>query len=164
MNPGMYTSDDDAWATPQDIFDKLNKLFGPFDLDPAASSSNAKCEKYYTRLDSGLRASWYGHSVFLNPPYGRDIHRWMRKCSMERFSCKVIVALIPGRTDARWFQEYVLSHVSELYFVRGRIKFEGSFNSAPFPSIIAVYHPVQFASYDINGIKINSLDFKKIQL
>lgn len=159
MNSGLYSSEDDSWATPPDIYDKLNKMFGPFDLDPAASSSNAKCEKYYTRSDSGLRASWYGHSVFLNPPYGRDIHRWMRKCSMERFGAKIICALIPGRTDARWFQEYVLSHVSELYFVRGRIKFEGSFNSAPFPSIIAVYHPVQ-----LNEIKIDSLDFKKIQL
>lgn len=155
MNPGLYSSDDDSWATPQDIYDKLNKLFGPFDLDPAASHDNHKCEKYYTRLDNGLRQSWEGRSVFLNPPYGRDIIKWMRKCAAERYTTKIICALIPGRTDTRWFQTFVLGSADELYFVRGRIKFEDAYSSAPFPSIVAVYHPLCTSSS-----KVFSLDLK----
>lgn len=142
MNPGLYSSEDSSWATPQDIYDKLNRMFGPFNLDPAASDENHKCEKYYTRSDNGLRQSWYGHSVFLNPPYGREIFRWMRKCAIERFNTKVICALIPCRTDTIWFQEYVFKHVAELYFVKGRIKFKDANNSAPFPSAVVIYYPV----------------------
>lgn len=143
MNPGLYSSEDSSWATPQDIYDKLNKMFGPFNLDPAASDDNHKCEKYYTRTDNGLRQSWYGHLTFLNPPYGNQIIKWVRKCCNERYHTKLICALLPSRTDTQWWHEYVLNKANSLHFVRGRIKFEGSYNSAPFPSVIAIYLPAE---------------------
>lgn len=153
MNAGLYSSDDDGWATPDYVFNKLNEKFGPFDLDPAASNLNTKCEKYYTRSDNGLRQDWSGAAVFLNPTYGREILGWARKCAESRYNTKIICALLPGRTDSYWFQAHVLLTANELHFVKGRIKFEGAYSSAPFPSVVAIYYPVQLGNTQIYSIK-----------
>lgn len=78
----MFSSQTDEWATPQEFFDKLNKEFH-FTLDPCALPSNAKCKRYFTPADNGLLQNWGGQIVFCNPPYGRAIYDWVRKCSEE---------------------------------------------------------------------------------
>lgn len=78
----MFSSKTDLWATPQDFYDKLNSEFH-FTLDPCATPHNAKCVKFYTKEQDGLRQDWGGNTVFCNPPYGRDIYAWVRKCFME---------------------------------------------------------------------------------
>ena len=82
LNKGMFSSTTDQWATPQAFFDTLNEEFH-FTLDPCATAANAKCSKYYTEADDGLQQNWQGEVVFCNPPYGRAIARWVRKCYDE---------------------------------------------------------------------------------
>ena len=135
----LFTSNTDEWATPQEFFDKLNAEFH-FTLDPCALPTNAKCAKYYTPQDNGLSQNWGGEIVFCNPPYGRAIYDWVRKCSEEsKKPNTTIVALIPARTDTRYFHEYIYNKVREVRFVRGRLKFGNSKNSAPFPSMVVVF-------------------------
>lgn len=140
INSGLFTSDHASWETPQKLFDRVSKIYGPFDFDAAASQENAKCERYFDRELNGLAQPWRGR-VWLNPPYGDAVKFWVRKCALSRLNCEVIVALLPARTDTRWFHQYVLGHASRLVLFEGRIKFVGAASSAPFPSILAIYYP-----------------------
>lgn len=135
----MFSSESVNWSTPQDFFDKLNEEFN-FTLDPCADDFNHKCEKYYTKEQDGLAQDWSGESVFCNPPYGRDISKWVRKCFEEVYNgkCKLAVMLIHARTDTKWFHDYIY-HRAEVRFVRGRLKFGGSKENAPFPSMVVVF-------------------------
>lgn len=74
----MFSSKTDLWATPQEFFDKLDAEFN-FTLDSCATSENAKCSKYYTVNEDGLKQDWGGEVVFVNPPYGREISKWVKK-------------------------------------------------------------------------------------
>lgn len=135
----MFSSKTDEWATPQDFFDKLNEEFH-FTLDPCASPTNAKCEHYYTLLEDGLKQDWGGNVVFCNPPYGKAIYKWVQKCFQEAQKPNTkIVALLPARTDTRFFHEFIYHSAKEIRFVKGRLKFGNSKNTAPFPSMIVVF-------------------------
>lgn len=131
----MYSSATCEWSTPQGLFDALNSEF-KFTLDPCSTHENAKCEKHYTLEDDGLSKSWDGETVFCNPPYGREIGKWVKKCSEVKNG--IVVMLIHARTDTKWFHEYIYNK-SEIRFIRGRLKFGGSKNSAPFPSMIVIF-------------------------
>ena len=138
MNPALFSSATDLWATPQDFFDKLNSEFG-FTLDPCATKANAKCGKYYTKEEDGLQQDWGGHVVFCNPPYGRELPKWVEKAYNEsKKPGTTVVMLIPARTDTRYFHDYIY-HKAEIRFLKGRLKFVDSKNSAPFPSMVVIY-------------------------
>jgi site-specific DNA-methyltransferase (adenine-specific) len=115
----MSTRDD--WETPAALFEALNERYS-FTLDPCSTDENAKCAKYYTAQDDGLQQSWAGEVVFCNPPYGRQIGRWVEKCAKEAASA-VVVMLIPARTDTAYFHEFIY-HRARIEFIRGRLKFE----------------------------------------
>jgi len=134
INEGLFTSNTDLWATPQDFYDSLNKEFN-FTLDPCATHDNKKCERYYTSEDDGLSKNWGGETVFCNPPYGKEIGKWVKKCAESN---TLVVALLPARTDTRWFHDYIYNN-AEIRFIKGRLKFGDSKNSAPFPSMIAIW-------------------------
>ena len=134
----LFSSATDNWATPQWFFDKLNEKY-KFDLDPCADDFNNKCPNYYTKAQNGLNQEWGGR-VFCNPPYGRAIKDWVKKCYDSRNSCEVIVLLIPARTDTEYFHEYIYGK-AEIVFIRGRLKFGNATNSAPFPSMLVTYKP-----------------------
>lgn len=136
----MFSSKTDQWATPQDFFDKLNDEFH-FTLDPCADETNHKCKKYFTKEDDGLIQCWRGETVFCNPPYGREICNWVKRCYMHSVvDCGIAVMLIPARTDTKWFHEYIYNKSNvEIRFIKGRLKFGGSKNSAPFPSMVVVF-------------------------
>ena len=131
----MFSSKTDQWETPQEFFDELNKEFY-FTLDPCADDFNHKCKKYFTKEDDGLIQDWTGERVFCNPPYGREIGKWVEKCSKE--NCEVAVMLIPARTDTKWFHDYIYNK-AEIRFIKGRLKFGQSRNAAPFPSMIVIF-------------------------
>lgn len=134
----MFSSANEVWETPQDFFDKLNEEFH-FDLDPCALPENAKCETFFTPEDNGLIQDWGGHKVFCNPPYGRSLKTWVRKCYLEgKKPNTIVVMLIPARTDTSFFHDYIYHH-AEIRFVRGRLKFGGCENSAPFPSMVVIF-------------------------
>ena len=135
----LFSSQTDQWATPQDFFDKLNGEFR-FTLDPCADESNHKCERFFTKEQNGLLQCWSDERVFCNPPYGRETQPWVRKCFEEvhEGACPLAVMLIPARTDTRWFHEYIYKK-AEIRFVKGRLKFGNSANSAPFPSMVVIF-------------------------
>lgn len=135
----MFSSQTDNWATPKWLFDKLDKIFS-FTLDPCASADNAKCKKFYTKEEDGLLQDWGGEKVFCNPPYGKEIGKWVAKCSEEAKKPNTLcVMLIPARTDTKWFHEYIYNK-AEVKFIKGRLKFGDSNNSAPFPSMIVIFY------------------------
>ena len=138
MNKGLYTSNSGEWETPQDLFERLSTIYGGFDLDAAASDDNAKCAKYYTIETDGLKQDWQGHRVFCNPPYGRNIGKWVEKGFTEALKADTsVVMLLPARTDTRWFHDYCLK--GRITFLRGRIKFGGGKHQAPFPSMVVYF-------------------------
>ena len=136
MNPAMYSSASDNWETPQDFFDALNAEFH-FTLDAAASDENAKCARYFTKVQDGLAQDWTG-VVWCNPPYGREVGRWVAKAAKSAEKGAVVVMLLPARTDTRWFHDYINGR-AEVRFVKGRLKFGGAKSSAPFPSMVVVF-------------------------
>lgn len=136
----MFSSKTPEWATPQDLFDKLNAEF-QFTLDVCATAENAKCAKFYTREDDGLAQSWGDERVWCNPPYGREIAAWVERCSTAGpiLNATLAVALVPARTDTRWWHDWVIPYAADVRFIKGRLKFGGHKNSAPFPSAIVVF-------------------------
>lgn len=139
MDKVMFSSATDLWSTPPDFYEALDKEFH-FNLDPCAIPSNAKCERYFTPDVDGLNQSWEGCRVFCNPPYGRKIYDWVKKCSEEsKKPNTLVVLLIFARTDTRYFHEFIYKKAKEIRFIRGRLKFGGSKNAAPFPSMLVIF-------------------------
>lgn len=130
-----FSSESDSWATPQDLFNKLNEHFG-FTLDVCAEPHNAKCERYFTAEQDGLLQEWTG-VCWMNPPYGREIGRWMKKAYESSLQGATVVCLVPSRTDTKWWHSYAVK--GEILFLKGRLKFGSAKNSAPFPSAIIVF-------------------------
>ena len=139
LNKALYSSKSCEWSTPDDIFAQLNAEYGPFTLDPCATSENARAPEFYTKEDNGLLKEWSGR-VFMNPPYGREIYQWMEKAWNSWTKCNIIVCLVPSRTDTAWWHDFVEGCAnSSVTFIRGRLKFGGGKSNAPFPSAIVVY-------------------------
>lgn len=142
MNNALLSSQKMDWCTPKKFFEDLNEEFH-FVLDAAATKKSAKCDLFYTLETDGLKNSWdLGGAVFCNPPYGREIGRWVKKAHDEAKRGITVVLLIPARTDTSYFHDYIVGK-AEVRFLRGRIKFEDedgrAFNSAPFPSMLVIY-------------------------
>jgi len=146
MNNALLTSNHNEWETPQELYDALNAEFG-FELDPCATHENAKCKLYYTKAEDGLSKPWHkvAGTVFMNPPYGREIGRWIKKAFEESLKGSTVVCLIPARTDTSYWHDYCMK--GEIRFIRGRLKFKG-LNSkgeyvidqlATFPSAIVIF-------------------------
>lgn len=134
----MFSSKTDLWETPKDFFDKLDAEFR-FNLDVCALPENAKCAAFYSPDVDGLSQPWYGN-CWCNPPYGRQVGRWVAKAAQSAAEGATVVMLLPARTDTAWFHDYIYGR-AEVRFVRGRLKFGGSTNSAPFPSMVVIFRP-----------------------
>lgn len=140
MDKVLFSSKSNEWATPQDLYNKLNNRYN-FTLDPCSSLENHKCDKFYTIKENGLIQDWSNEVVFCNPPYGREIYDWVKKCYNEHLNGTKIVLLIPSRTDTRYFHEFLYKKPNiKLEFIKGRLKFGDSNNSAPFPSLLAYFN------------------------
>lgn len=141
MNDVIYSKASENWETPDDLFNQLNAMYH-FDLDVAADDNNAKCKRYYTKLVDGLLVSWLGKSIWCNPPYGRQIGKWVDKAIYEvlRGNADSVTMLLPARTDTDWFHRVIRQNGLDLriVFVHRRLRFSGSSTNAPFPSIVIV--------------------------
>ena len=138
INEGLFSSKTDNWSTPQDFYDELNKEFH-FTTDVCADEMNHKCEYYFSKENQmdGLKMAWAGR-CWMNPPYGREIGKWVKKASEEvKRGVPLVVCLLPARTDTKYFHEYIYKK-HEIRFIKGRLKFGNSNNSAPFPSMVVV--------------------------
>lgn len=134
----MFSSATDEWETPQAFYDELNSE-SHFTMDVCATPENAKCDRYFTREQDGLSQNWTGETVFCNPPYGREMPKWIEKCAKHGLSGGgIAVMLIPARTDTKAFHQWIYGK-AEIRFIKGRLKFGKSQNSAPFPSMIVIF-------------------------
>ena len=124
FNRAVFSSLSLHWATPDALYAQLNDEFH-FTLDP--------CPLERATLDC-LR-SWEGERIFCNPPYGPEIAKYLRKAR----EAESAVYLLPARTDTAWFHKYCLQ-ADDIRFIRGRLKFGGSTNNAPFPSMIVIFN------------------------
>ena len=133
-----FSSRTDEWSTPADFFERLNKKFA-FTLDPCSTHENAKCEKHFTKAEDGLSKDWGKETVFMNPPYGRAIGRWMEKALRASRNGATVVCLVPARTDTNWWDRFAVK--GEVTFIRGRLQFGDAKHPAPFPSALVVFRP-----------------------
>ncbi|MFQ5788266.1 MAG: phage N-6-adenine-methyltransferase [Thermodesulfobacteriota bacterium] len=141
----LFSKKSDEYETPKWLFKQLDDKFH-FNLDPAATSENHLCDKYFTKEDNGLSKDWSRYTVFLNPPYS-NAGDWIKKAyESAKEIGTTVVCLIPARTDTKYFHKYCI-HADYIFFIEGRLKFEnrsdGDFkqNCAPFPSIIVIFDP-----------------------
>ncbi|MGO7353916.1 DNA N-6-adenine-methyltransferase [Rhizobium ruizarguesonis] len=135
-----YSSKTDDWATPADFFAAQDAKYG-FMLDVCADDFNHKCDRYFTRVDDGLKQEWTGN-VWMNPPYGRGIGAWVKKAYESAQAGALVVCLLPSRTDTKWFHDYCAK--GEVEFLRGRLSFGENPTAkgrAPFPSVLVVFRP-----------------------
>ena len=141
----LMTSNAQDWRTPPELYAKLYSEFN-FTLDPWADDENHLCSKYYTAETNGLIQDWTGETCFINPPYSSS-KAWIQKAHDEWFNHNVTsVMLVPSRTDTvAWFD--CVSKAAQVRFLKGRLKFSGHSNSAPFPSAIVIFsniiYPIQ---------------------
>ncbi|QIL51241.1 adenine methyltransferase [Weissella coleopterorum] len=140
----MFSSKKQDWETPDDLFKDLNSEFN-FSWDLAARKDNTKANNFISPETNSLTVDWskLEGNLFLNPPYGRELSKWIKKAyesSLERQGN--IVLLIPSRTDTSYWHNYIFGK-AEIRFLRGRIKFENNGiagDAAPFPSAIVIYN------------------------
>lgn len=162
------------WETPRDLFDKLWDEFGGFDLDPCCLPEHYTAQRILNHngwafipvglgavghyCPDGLTRDWHG-KVYMNPPYGAALRQWVPKAvqEVECGNAELVVALLPSRTDVKWWQEYAISAVKwsdrgglnfgvdghplceAVRFLGKRLKFGGAKDSATFPSAIVVW-------------------------
>jgi phage N-6-adenine-methyltransferase len=133
-------------GTPPEIFDPLNAEFG-FTLDAAATDENALCEDYYTAEEDGSAQDWAGHTVFCNPPYdAKSLQAFTQNVLRQAGNGVTTVMLVPSKTDQPWFHWLWDRYLDgtwrvEFRWVKGRVKFVGNKDTAPFPVVVIVVGP-----------------------
>lgn len=134
------TSEEDEWLTPPEIVERVVAVLGGVDLDPCSNTFGdpaVPAARHIVEAEDGLAEAWGGR-VYMNPPYGDAIGAWVEKLRAEHADGNVTaaIALVPARTDTAWFAAL---RDCAMCFVRGRLRFSGSDNSAPFPSVVAYF-------------------------
>lgn len=147
----LHSSESQDWQTPRAFFGALNAEFG-FGLDAAADDSSALCDvhlgpgsKHLPEMNDAMSCSWNRSrgAIWLNPPYGRDIGKWMAKAYEESRKGRTVVCLVMARTDTAWWHDYVMK-AAEVRLVRGRLHFtrpDGQTGPSPCGSAVVVFTP-----------------------
>lgn len=147
MNRALLSSQKNDWCTP-DVVLELVREVGDIGLDPATGPGNVVGAKsFFTPQDNGLSQPWVGHGlVFVNPPYGRQLGEWTAHARMQAKCGAEIIALLPARTDTRWWQNDVLT-AERICFWQGRLRFRGAPAPAPFPSALVYWQGNKHVDY-----------------
>jgi phage N-6-adenine-methyltransferase len=154
VDKALFSSSTTEWETPDILYNELNKEFH-FVMDVAATRENSKCDFCFTEKEDGLKQAWnicsdpiaqnvmtYPGRVFCNPPYGREVGKWVAKADQEFRSgnAELIVMLLPSRTDVKWFHQYIYNKPNvTIRFIKGRLTFKGAKHPAPFPSMLVIW-------------------------
>lgn len=138
------------YETPLELFHLLDQEFH-FTLDVCANTLNAKVVQFFSKAENGLAQSWAYETCWMNPPYGKALPEWMRKAKHESHHNEAtVVALVPCRTDTRWFWDYCFDE--EIRLIKGRLRFkrglyDGKYTAkdfgAPFPSMLVIFRPIK---------------------
>ena len=136
------SSASEEWYTPAWVLERVTKVLGSFYTDPASpgrGKSLVEAKLHFTAAEDGLSHAWPG-LVWLNPPYGTGIEHWLAKArhELQIGNASRVVALVPARTDTRWWHTHVAPH-ADILLLRGRLQFVGAEASAPFPSALLGY-------------------------
>lgn len=159
LTTGLFTSRTEEWETPRYVFSPLHAEFN-FQVDVCATSENAKCKVFFDKSVDGLRREWSPFRCWMNPPYGKNISKWMKKAFQESQRGALVVCLIPARTDTKWWHEWVMRS-AEIRFISGRISFGDGKQSAPFPSCIVIFYPELENPYRLSVPVILSVQFDR---
>ena len=149
------TSNKQDYETPDETYNELHSEL-KFTIDVCASKENAKHERFFTEEDNGLKQSWHGERCFCNPPY-KYTSKWVAKAYEETQrpdGAQLVALLIPARPDTTYWHKWILqtpvgnSYANtrnipkniEVRFIKGRLRFKGAQNSAPFPSCVIIFY------------------------
>lgn len=140
MNPALLSSKNMNWETPDELLDLIRQL-DVIGLDPATTKANPTGAKLiYTPEEDGLVLPWTSNGlVYCNPPYGREVKKWVQKASVEAARGAEIIMLLPARPDTSWCQKWVFGTADSVLFWSGRLTFKGAPHPAPFPSMLAYW-------------------------
>lgn len=105
------------WYTPPEIFESLDTVFDMDPCSPGEGLSFVPAKKHLTIINDGLTSPWEGR-VFMNPPYGNETKRWMKRFTEHGNG----IALVFARTDVAWFQDNA-DHFDGILFINGRVRF-----------------------------------------
>lgn len=141
VDKALFASVKQDWNTPDEILELVRRV-NPIGLDPCSNGSSlVSAPIQWDKHRDGLGQPWGGLGmVYVNPPYGREIIDWLAKCHYEAAHGVELIALVPARTDTRWFQNYGFT-AQRICFWRGRIRFVGGASCAPFPSALLYWGP-----------------------
>lgn len=144
----------DEWGTPKWLYDWANWVFGPFDLDAAASKDNSKCFYYWSKTENSLVQNWGEylgdeiHKVWMNPPYSRGnleafTQKAVQECIIDH-NVDLVCALLKDDRSTWWWRTWVKPYarvVQELPHRIRHIKPDGTRAKTPnFPSVIVVWY------------------------
>jgi len=136
-----FSSKNDEWETPPELFARYDAIYH-FNIDVCATSQNTMVPAYWTKQQDSLTQLWAPLTCWMNPPYGRQVGRFVSKAYKESLLGATVVCLLPSRTDTAWWHDYVMK--GRITFLRGRLKFrlDGEIrHPAPFPSAIVIFRP-----------------------
>lgn len=150
----LFSSKNNTFGTPPELYKSLNEEFGPFQLDAATRESNPLgTPHFYTENDNALNKDWMKRT-FCNPPYGKGIYNWVKKALEESVKGNLVVMFIPSRTGPKWFQHFIWDQKQntfqdgvEVRFLPGRYRMYDydlnaeSKNVAPFDSMVVIFRP-----------------------
>lgn len=147
----LMSSDKQDWGTPPEFIEWIENEFNmKLDLDVCAHEGNHKIDRFFTIEDDALSQEWNSENAWMNPPFGRELPKFIEKAIEEVFvfnNCKTIWILVPARTCTKWFHDLVVRNASRIYFIRGRLNFDFERAvkraNAPFPSML-----VQMTCYE----------------
>lgn len=133
-----FLSKSHVWKTPKYLFDIIDKEFN-IDLDPCTTNNNLNCEYHFTEKEDGLKQDWKGLTAYINPPYGKDLQKWVKKAYEEwQKGSTVIMLLQTTRTNTKWFHKYI-NNKAEIRFLDHRIKFDGAEDYIPTPYMFVIW-------------------------
>ena len=135
VNQNWFNRPKDNYETPDSLFKPLDDEFH-FTLDVAASKENAKCATFFTKEENGLLQDWSG-VCWMNPPFGREMRKWVKKAYEEWKKGATVVCLLPSRTNTAWWHDWVMQ--GEVRFIRGEVKFKGHENGLWMPMSIVIF-------------------------
>jgi site-specific DNA-methyltransferase (adenine-specific) len=137
-----FKSATNEWPTPDSLWKPLDDEFG-FTLDVCSTHENAKCANHFTLAEDGLKQPWSG-VAWMNPPYGAQLARWVKKCHDEAMRGVLVVGLIPVRSNTSYWHDYVMGN--EIRFVRGYPKFGNAKQGLKAPLAVVIWRPNMYSA------------------
>ncbi len=141
-------STNQAWTSPPSLLEAIYSVYKKIDLDPCSPTkirkvAPVKAKRYYTKQEDGLAQPWFG-VVYMNPPYGVEIKKWVQKASREvaKGNARTVIGLVPAKTDTAWWLDSVTAENVKVLFLRGRLYFGGhqkGSGAAPFASALILW-------------------------